>query len=190
MIEVKRVTTDLLSQAESLFESDAATAGCFCMWFIIPVAEYHSGGAERNRELFREVAHSSPDPIGLLAYEDGEPVGWCAAGPRERYDRALRIPSFRGRDSSEDQSVWLVPCFFIAKQARRQGVAKALLEEAVVMAQEAGAKAIEGFPFATGAKLGKDPMVGAEAIFEACGFQPTRRPSKTRVVMRRELNAV
>lgn len=58
------------------------------------------------------------------------------------------------------------------------------------MAEEAEAKAIEGFPFATGAKLGKDPMVGAEAIFEACGFQPTRRTSNTRVVMRKELNAV
>jgi GNAT superfamily N-acetyltransferase len=189
MIEVKQVTTDLLKDAESLFESDQATAGCFCMWFIIPVVDYHAGGAKRNRELLRELTNSSPHPIGLLAYQDGEPVGWCAAGPRDRYERALRIPSFKGRDSSEDQSVWLVPCFFIAQVARRRGVAKALLEGAVALAQEAGAKAIEGFPFVTGAKLGKDPMVGAEAIFEACGFEATRRPSNTRVVMRRELNA-
>ncbi len=189
MFEVRPVTSDLLEDAESLFASDPVTAGCFCMWFIVPVVDYHAGGPERNKALFRDLATSSRYPIGLLAYENGSPVGWCAAGPRDRYVRALRIPSFKGRDPSEDQNVWLIPCFFIAKHARRKGVARELLDGAVAMAREAGAKAIEGFPFASEVKSSsKDLMVGAEAIFEACGFKPTRRPSNTRIVMRMEFN--
>lgn len=60
-------------------------------------------------------------------------------------------------------------------------------EPAVELAGHYGALAIEGFPFARGAKLSRESMVGVQATFEACGFAETRRPSPTRVVMRREL---
>lgn len=186
-VEVKPMTTDLVSDAERVFALSSESVGCYCTWFIIPVAQYHAGGKSENRKLFVELAETSDQPIGLLAYVDGEPVGWCAAGPRSRFDRALRIPSFKGRDSSEDDSVWLVPCFNVRKQNRRQGVSGALLAGAVELAQRNGAKAIEGFPFARGAKLSRESMVGLEATFEACGFVASRRPSATRVVMRREL---
>jgi hypothetical protein len=45
-------------------------------------------------------------PIGLLAYAGGRVVGWCAAGPRERYAQALRSPLLKGREAAEDGSVW------------------------------------------------------------------------------------
>ena len=157
------------------------------MWFIIPVVQYHAGGPDANRQLFRDLVSDSNKPIGLLAYRDGEAVGWCAAGPRSRFVRALRIPSFKGRDPSEDDSVWLVPCFYIRKGARREGVARALLQGAIDLAVRAGAPAIEGFPYASGAKLSKDSMVGVENLFASCGFDVSRRPSATRVVMRRNL---
>ena len=190
MIDVKPVTGELLSDAETLFRSNPVTEGCFCMWFIIRVADYHAGGSARNRKLFLDLAASSPHLVGLLAYRDGEPVGWCAAGPRSRYVRALKIPSFKGRDPDEDDTVWLVPCFYIREDTRRAGVARALLAGAVDMAEKAGAPAIEGFPFARGAKLSRESMVGVEALFESCGFKVTRRPSATRLVMRRDLDTV
>src|SRR5688572_11521664 len=157
------------------------------MWFIIPVAQYHAEGAAANRTRFCDLVESSEAPVGLLAYRDGEAVGWCAAGPRSRYVRALRVPSFKGRDPSEDESVWLVPCFYIHRDARRAGVSRALLEGAVKLARDHGAIAIEGFPFARGAKLLRESMVGLEATFESCGFSVTRRPSSTRVGMRKDL---
>lgn len=55
-----------------------------------------------NRELFRALVAGSDEPVGLLAYRDGEGVGWCAAGPRTRFARALGVPSFKGRDPAED----------------------------------------------------------------------------------------
>lgn len=110
--------------------------------------------------------------------------------PRSRFARALRVPSFKGRDSAEDESVWLVPCFYIRKDVRREGVSRDLLKGAVSFASQNGAKAIEGFPFARGAKMSREPMVGVETVFASCGFTVARRPSSTRVVMRKELNAV
>jgi GNAT superfamily N-acetyltransferase len=188
VIEVKPLTQDLMADAEALFASSPDTAGCFCMWFIIPVAQYHAGGASANRQLFHELAEGSDQPIGLLAYRDGEVVGWCAAGPRSRFARALRVPSFKGRDASEDESAWLVPCFYVRKDVRREGVSLALLKAAVEMARNNAAPAIEGFPFARGAKVSKETMVGVEAVFDAAGFEVDRRPSSTRVVMRKELD--
>jgi GNAT superfamily N-acetyltransferase len=187
MIEVKPLTPKLLGDAEKLFATSPDTDGCFCMWFIIPVAQYHAGGRSANKKLFDELSKASDKPIGLLAYRGAEPVGWCAAGPRSRFARALRVPSFKGREPDEDESVWLVPCFYIHKDARREGVSRALLEAAVAIASKYGAPAIEGFPFTRGAKLGRESMVGVEAIFESCGFTATRRPSATRVVMRKDL---
>lgn len=182
------VTADLVPDAEKVFASSPGSAGCSCAWFIIPVAQYHAGGMSENRKLFVQLVESEKEPVGLIAYFDGEAVGWCAAGPRSRFARALRVPSFKGRDSSEDDSVWLVPCFNVRKDHRRQGVSGALLAGAVELAHRHGARAIEGFPFARGAKLSRESMVGCEAVFEACGFVVSRRPSATRVVMRRELS--
>lgn len=187
MLEVKRLTQALLPDVEALFDTSPDTQRCSCVWFLIPVAQYHAGGPEANRRLFIDLVESSETPAGLLAYREGEAVGWCAVGPRSRFIRALGVPSFKGRDPSEDGSVWMVPCFYVRKDARREGVSRALLDAAVALAREYGAAAIEGFPFAHGAKVGHDSMVGVEALFAACGFAVTRQPSPARVVMRRDL---
>lgn len=187
MIDVRPVGPGTVGDAVAFFESNPTTNHCLCMWFIIRVVDYHAGGHERNKELFRELVEESEVPVGLLAFRDGEVVGWCATGPRARYARAVRTPTFRGREPSEDEEVWMVPCFFIAPDVRREGVARALLEGAVGLAREHGAAAIEGFPFAKGAKVSRDSMVGVESLFASCGFSVTRRPSKARVVMRLDL---
>lgn len=85
--------------------------------------------------------------------------------------------------------MWLVPCFWVAPGRPGDDVARALLEGAVVVAAEYGARAVEGFPVAVGKRVtGNDKQVGAEAVFAACGFDVVRRPSAQRVVMRRACN--
>ncbi|MBP8949216.1 MAG: GNAT family N-acetyltransferase [Candidatus Promineofilum sp.] len=187
MIEVKPLIQELLPDVEALFNTSRETHGCWCMWFLIPYKEYKAGGSEGNRQRFIDLMAATPFPLGLLAYRAGEVVGWCATGPRSRFARALNVPSFKGRDPSEDDSVWLTPCFYVRKDARREGVSRALLEAAVALARQHGATAIEGFPFATGVKVGRESMVAVEPLFAACGFVVSRRPLATRVVVRREL---
>jgi GNAT superfamily N-acetyltransferase len=136
------------------------------------------------------LAASSEVPYGVLAYAEGQPVGWCAAGPRSRYARALRSPILKTtRDPAEDDSVWLVPCFFTRVGHRRQGISAQLLDAAVEQARQHDAVAIEGFPLAgDGPYERTDRYLGTEPLFAARGFRVVSRPSPRRVVMRLDLS--
>ncbi len=189
-LTIKAVTEETLGDLGQLFAVEAVATACWCMWFIIPVKAFHAAGQEGNAAAFQALAASSGTPLGLLAYQGDRPVGWCAVGPRARYARALKTPTYRGAVQERDADVWLVPCFFIHPEARRLGVAQALLEAAVGLATEHGASAIDGFPFAGAqSRSGGDTQVGFEGLFSSCGFEVVVRPSASRVVMRRTLKA-
>ena len=157
------------------------------MWFIASAKECEAGWGEPNRRAFAELTAGADEPVGLLAYRAGEPVGWCATGPRARFARAVRSPHYRSRDEAEDAGVWLVPCFYVRRDARKVGVTRTLLEAAVALAREQGAAAIEGFPLAGDRRRSAaEAYLGVEPLFAACGFTAVR-PSANRVIMRRAL---
>jgi GNAT superfamily N-acetyltransferase len=191
-IEIRPATPDRLADLANLFGASKTTSGCYCMWFILPAKQCQAGWRDGNRQAFESMAHelagTTPEPVGLLAYRGDEAVGWCAAGPRSRYQRALRSPILKARDADEDPLVWLVPCFFVRRDARKQGVTRALLESAVELARQRGAAAVEGFPLAGDARRSAaEAFLGVEPLFASCGFQAVARPSTGRVVMRRDL---
>jgi hypothetical protein len=189
-MEVHPATTDRVGDVADLFGSNTTTRGCWCMCFRVPLREFHGGwrtGA--NRVRFEERARTDDPPPGLLAYRDGTPVGWCALGPRSRYPRAIgpRAVVFRHRDPGEDDTVWLVPCFFVRVGARKGGTTQHLLTAAVALAETYGASAIEGWPLAGPGPHKSDRYYGTEPLFAACGFAAVDRPTPGRVVMRRDL---
>jgi GNAT superfamily N-acetyltransferase len=186
-LDVRPVDSAAIPDLATLFSSDKATAGCWCMWFIIPVKAYHAAGGDGNRAGFRDLMASNPHPMGLVAYEDGEPAGWCALGPRSRFARAIKTPTYTGRDPAEDDSVWLIPCLFLRRESRKSGLSEQLVRAAVRLARERGATALEAFPLSSHERRAKDTQVGFEPVFARCGFSPLRRPSDARVVMRMEL---
>lgn len=77
-------------------------------------------------------------PVGLLAYKDGKPIGWCAVAPRDSYKNL-------GGDETK-QDVWSVVCFFMQRQHRGQGLSSLFLAQATKFAQKHGAHYIEGYP--------------------------------------------
>ena len=113
-----------------------------------------------------------------------------AAGPRFRYATATAPGSkiVKGRDSAEDEDVWLVRAFSSAS-GRRAGITRALLTAAVELAGEHGAKAVEGFPLAAGPKGRAEGFLGTEQVFAGCGFTELARPTDRRVVTRRDLRS-
>ncbi|HUF31992.1 MAG TPA: GNAT family N-acetyltransferase [Acidimicrobiales bacterium] len=160
------------------------------MWFISPAREVRKGWIDGgNRRAFEELAVRSDPPLGLLAYDGAVPVGWLATGPRSRYPRAIgpRAKILKGRDSAEDDDVWLLPCFFVRVGYRRRGVTGLLVAAAVKAAQAHGAKAIEGFPIADEYPKSQEDFVGKQRRFVECGFECVAEPSPRRVVMRRDL---
>lgn len=187
-VDVQPVTADRLDDLADLFTTGPATRGCWCVWMLSTPKERHEGWGAGNRARFESFARTADPPAGLLAYHEGQAVGWCATGPRTRYPAAIspRATILKGRDKAEDDDVWLVPCFFVRVGFRRSGTSYALLNAAVDLAREAGATAIEGFPLA-GNVRSADEFLGRETLFERCGFTCVARPTPRRAVMRKEL---
>jgi GNAT superfamily N-acetyltransferase len=188
-LEIHPVTGERLGDLADLFESNGTTRGCWCMYFIATRAEFGAGWRGGNRRRFDELAVSADPPMGLLAYREGVPAGWCALGPRSRYPRAIspRARILKHRDQDEDDDVWLVPCFFVRKDARRLGTTRALLAAAVDLARRSGATAVEGFPRSDDTGTSAEDYLGRESVFAACGFECVARPTPRRAVMRRQL---
>jgi GNAT superfamily N-acetyltransferase len=107
-----------------------------------PRAEFDQGKGMGNKEAFKKIVATGEGP-GVLAYSGKEPIGWCAIAPRERYPVLARS---RVLASVDQEPVWAVSCFFIAKPFRGQGVTEELLRSAVKYARRRGAKIVEGYP--------------------------------------------
>ena len=151
------------------------------MWWRLSRPEWNQGKGEGNRKAFRKLVRSGAEP-GVLAYADGEPVGWCAIAPREQYSR---LGSSRILSPLDDQPVWSVSCFYIARRFRNQGLSAELLKAAVDFARARGAKIIEGYPHDK-KKATVDAWVytGLASTFRKAGFKEVARRSKTRPIMR------
>jgi GNAT superfamily N-acetyltransferase len=155
-------------------------------WARFPVEER----AERLRAQTHCEQPKADTTSGLVAYLDGEPVGWCAVEARSAYPRLrskCRVPWDGRSEDKSDASVWAVTCFVTRAGFRRRGISRALARAAVDFARERGARALEGYPMLT--ESGKEITwgelhVGSRSIFAAAGFAEVSRPTTRRVVMR------
>ena len=145
-------------------------------------AQYEEGKGDGNRAAFERRVRSGSPP-GLLAYVDGQPVGWCAVAPRAEYDYLARSRVLRAVD---DQPVWSISCLLVAKPHRGRGVSVQLLRAAVDMAGQAGARIVEGYPVIS--RTGRMPdafaWTGTLTTFRAAGFEEVAHGSPSRPIMR------
>ena len=119
---------------------------------------------ERVRRLIYEVG-----PIGVLAYDEGDVVGWAAVARRAD----THFATFRKIPHVDDLDVWSVWCLRVRPGHRKQGISHALLEGAVDFARENGAPAIEGYPVDNQGERVDLTMayVGTRSLFQKAGFR-------------------
>jgi GNAT superfamily N-acetyltransferase len=172
---------------QTLFGSRGDPARCWCQRFrMSPGESWASEGPEELAARLRDqTACDRPEATttsGLIAYFDGEPVGWCAVAPRPVHLRLLRnnrVP-WDGRDEDKsDGTVWALTCFLTRAGYGRRGISHALAEAAVDFARTRGARAIEGYP-----DLVEGGHVGTRDTFAQAGFVEVHQPTKRKVVMR------
>jgi GNAT superfamily N-acetyltransferase len=169
-------------------------AYCQCQKFKMKSwAEWKELQVVGRMERLRSETHcgfpSAPATSGLVAYLDGEPLGWCAVEPRTAYPRLLRTPvPWKGRDEDNaDDGVWAIVCFVTRAGYRRRGITRALVRAAVDFARQRGARALEGYPMVVepGENVTWGELnVGNRTIFVDAGFTEVSRPTLRRVVMR------
>ncbi|PWW23979.1 ribosomal protein S18 acetylase RimI-like enzyme [Geodermatophilus normandii] len=140
-------------------------------------------------EFVRELT-GRPVAPGVLAYDDGEVVGWAAVAPRAELPlaRSRRIPHV------DDLPVWSLWCVRVRPGHRGQGIAHALVRGAVGYAASHGAPAVEGYPVDNAGRKVDLTMafVGTRSLFEKAGFTKAADTDAVaggfpRVLMRRAL---
>jgi len=156
------------------------TAGCWCQYWHLRGRAVEEGWGDPHRARLEEQVRGGEAP-GLLAYVDGEAVGWCRLGPRESFERLERSATLIRVD---DEDVWSLVCFAVHVSARRRGVASALLEAAVSHATARGATLLEAYPVRAGHHV-IDSFTGYLPMFLAAGFEPIRDAGRRTIVRRR-----
>ncbi len=134
----------------------------------------------------RRIINSGEVP-GILAYVDGQPVGWCAVAPRAAYSALARSRILKPVD---DQPVWSIVCLFVAKELRRKKISVRLLKAAVAHAKKQGAKIVEGYPTEPRKDVIPDVFAyqGLATAYLRAGFTEVLRRSATRPIMRYKIN--
>jgi len=175
------VTPDRWDDLEALFGSRGACAGCWCMYWRQTRTEFERFRGQENREALKSLVDGGKVP-GILAYSDDQPIGWVSVGPREDFRALERSRILKPVD---DQPVWSVVCFFVARSFRHRGLTVELLKAAASYAGQSGARILEGYP--SEPKSGQpDPFVytGVASAFRRAGFHEVARRSPSRPIMR------
>ena len=179
---------------QAIFGTRGMAARCQCQRYKLrPRESFRSFPVEeRARRLRGQTDCGHPESgttSGLVAYLDGEPVGWCAVEPRTAYEglvRNNRVPWEGRTEDKADDSVWAVTCLFARAGFRTRGVSRALACAAVDFARDRGARAIEAYPITTKDVITEELHVGTPSVFADAGLVEVSRPTVRRVVMRRD----
>ncbi len=182
MLSIHPLTADCWLGFEKLFGPRGACGGCWCMYWRESQKEYEALHGEPNRQAMHSLVNSGDIP-GLLAFDGSQPVGWCSIAPRLEFPRLERSRILKPVD---EQPVWSVVCFFIARNYRHQGLTVQLLKAAVAHAASRGARIVEGYPVEPKDGMSPDVFVytGLSSAFKQAGFHEVLRRSPTRPIMR------
>jgi GNAT superfamily N-acetyltransferase len=186
-IEIYPVMAEHWQDLERLFGNHGAYANCWCTFWLLKRTDFKAMSAIERKAVLQTMTCENQVP-GMLAYAGDEPVGWCSAGPCERY---LALEASRVLKRIDDQEVWSVVCFYIARSYRRKGLMEALLRGVLIHAQTQGASIVEGYPIdlqssrLVGKNLtGYSGFMGIASVFREVGFVEVGRASETQLIMR------
>lgn len=180
-LSFKPLKRNLWTDFEELFGPNGACAGCWCMFWKLRGKAYDEARGFETRQMHKSIVDTGI-ATGLLAYLHGEVVGWIAVEPRESY---LRLAHSRALKPVDDETVWSVTCFFVAKKFRRQGITVELLKAAVEHVRAHGGRIVEGYPVDAQKDL-PAPFIytGTASAFHQAGFREVTRRTPTRPIFR------
>jgi len=177
-LHFRPVTTETLQDFTDFRDTNPVCAACSCMKWRTHAALFpHMTG--KDRAVAFDALVGSGAPVGVMAYRDGSPVGWCSVAPRNTLV-ALKSRSYPpGADVTR---IWAVTCLYVDPRHRREGISVRLLRAAVEYARSEGARMIEGYPV----ESRRDPTSssGSPSTFRRAGFLDSTPLGRRRHVMR------
>ena len=163
-------------------------SSCWCQRFR------RTSGSDKSTALHGEIDEAGA-PVGLIAYVDGEPVGWSRVMPRISIPGVAENQALRrlyARDEADP--AWWISCFAVRRPYRGSGVGVSLLRSATQFARGRGAAVLDGHPVDV-ERLSRRPspsavFTGTLSMFTAAGFHEIGRTFPSRPVMRHDLHDV
>ncbi len=179
-LTIKELDASTWPDFERLFAKHGIPSYCWCMYYQREKSrerEMRDSGIEEeemrahNRKMKRDLVEQGRSH-GILVYEDGLPVGWCAYGPREEFPRIDRGRYYKKlRLQEERRKLWRVVCMVVDKDHRGQGVATTALKAALASIRKQGGGVVEAYP-AVSKKGGSQALwFGTVGMFEREGFK-------------------
>ncbi|TMI17729.1 GNAT family N-acetyltransferase [Candidatus Bathyarchaeota archaeon] len=181
---VKELTPSLRDDFLLFFDSIAFAdnpdwSDCYCSLYHFA----NKGKAESRRQSANQIEDGRIH--GFLAYDNGKPVGWCNAAPRNSYP-TLHWLMGPGPDKAE--RVGSIVCFVIAASHRNKGVASHLLNAACKKFSQKGLEFAEAYPVKKSTSTAYN-FPGPLSMYLKNGFN-THRDADWYLVVRKRLEAV
>jgi len=170
----------------SAYADNPHWASCYDTWPLAKDGDEHNAHTKEQNRATRSAVIKSGRANGLVAYRLGRLVGWCHAAPKSE------IPILAAGEpiAATQTDIGAIVCFVVAPDARRQGVATALLRAALDHLQGRGMKAVEAYP---PLESSDDPVKwpqrnyhGPLSMYLGAGFTEVRR-SRYSITVRRDL---
>jgi GNAT superfamily N-acetyltransferase len=143
--------------------------GCWCTFFHFTHSEQQKWSGKHHE--YKEKLVRANQSHAALVYDGTDVVGWCQFGP---------LAELPGRMLGYDKMDvalpdWRTTCFFVDRDHRRTGVAKAALEGALQFIASKGGGTVDGYPIALpkGKKYSSSFIWGGtESMYHNLGFRP------------------
>lgn len=185
-LTIRRLTSELKDEFFQYFDGPAFAdnpkwKSCYCQFLYVDHAKvnWSTRTAQENRAAACDRILCSRMQ-GLLAYRNGEVVGWCNAAPR------VLLDSFADEPVPGAEQVGQVACFVVDPKHRRTGVARSLLEGACSMFRDQGLRVALANP-SRKASSDAENHYGPLSLYLSCGFAVVHERDDGLVVVRRSL---
>jgi GNAT superfamily N-acetyltransferase len=155
--------------------------GCWCVAFHLKRSEEKEWSG--NHRALKEKLVRADKSHAALVYYGRDVVGWCQFGP------PLELPGRMSGYSKLDLAPpdWRITCFFVDRDRRKAGIARAALEGALRFIAAKGGGTVDGYPIDTRGKPYSSSFLwgGTESMFTQLGFRPVGALGTSKSVMRK-----
>ena len=155
--------------------------GCWCSAFHLKRIEEKQWSG-KHRELKEQLVREDRSHAALV-YDGADVVGRCQFGP------PLELPGRMSGYNNLGQAPpdWRITCFFVDRDHRKEGVAKAGLTGALRIIATKGGGTVDGYPIYTRGKPYSSSFLwgGTEPMFTQLGFHKLGALGSSKWVMRK-----
>jgi GNAT superfamily N-acetyltransferase len=157
--------------------------GCWCITFHL-ASRGSDRTVEQNHSEKEELVRANRSPAALV-YDGADIAGWCQFGPPA--ELPARMSGYR--NLSLGLPDWRVTCFFVDRDHRRRGVAKAALAGALRMIATRGGGTVDGDPNDSHGRSTSGSLLwsGTASMFAEAGYRPIGALGPSKSVMRKEV---